>query len=82
MPKPLRVVSLLPSATEIICAVGGEQLLVGRSHECDYPPPICDRPVLTAARTAFVNSQQMHDAVRGGRGWRGGEGARVCGDRG
>jgi len=33
-----RVVSLLPSATEIIVQVGGSHLLRGRSHECDYPP--------------------------------------------
>jgi hypothetical protein len=61
--RPLCVVSLLPSATEIVCAVGGEPLLVGRSHECDHPPSIRDRAVLTAARTKFENSQQMHDAV-------------------
>lgn len=38
-------------------------MLVGRSHECDYPTSIQDRAVLTAARTKFENSQQMHDAV-------------------
>jgi iron complex transport system substrate-binding protein len=62
-PHQPRVVSLLPSATEIVCAAGGEALLVGRSHECDWPPGVRDRPVLTAARTKFVDSQQMHDAV-------------------
>lgn len=36
----MRVVSLLPSATEIIDALGGRSLLVGRSHECDLPPHI------------------------------------------
>jgi len=35
-----RIVSLLPSATEIVCALGFEDQLVGRSHECDYPPPV------------------------------------------
>jgi iron complex transport system substrate-binding protein len=44
-----RVVSLIASATEIVCALGGEAWLVGRSHECDYPPavkrlPVCTRP--------------------------------------
>lgn len=58
-----RVVSFLPSATEILCYIGGEALLVGRSHECDYPPSIRDRPALTAAVNAFESSRQMHDVV-------------------
>lgn len=58
-----RVVSLLPSATEILCLIGAEHLLVGRSHECDWPPSIRDRPALTGAHNQFENSQQMHDAV-------------------
>lgn len=33
----LRVASLLPSATEILCSIGGTSLLVGRSHEDNYP---------------------------------------------
>lgn len=51
----MRVVSLLPSATELLCAVGGEPLLVGRSHECDFPASIVDRPALTRARTRGVH---------------------------
>ena len=47
----MRVVSLLPSATELLAAIGGEHLLVGRSHECDWPPSLADRPVLTGQRT-------------------------------
>lgn len=47
-----RVVSLLPSATEMLCALpGGEAMLVGRSHECDHPASIADRPVLTTQNT-------------------------------
>ncbi|MCG8459999.1 MAG: ABC transporter substrate-binding protein [Holophagales bacterium] len=48
-PPSLRVASLLPSATEICCALGLEGHLVGRSHECDFPPDIERLPVLTRA---------------------------------
>lgn len=46
----MRIVSLLPSATESLCLIGGERDLVGRSHECDAPASVADRPVLTAPR--------------------------------
>jgi iron complex transport system substrate-binding protein len=42
-----RIVTLLPSATEIVCALGFEAQLVGRSHECDYPPDVLRLPMLT-----------------------------------
>ncbi len=60
----MKVVSLLPSATEILCAVGGEDLLVGRSHECDVPASVGDRPVLTAARTRGATSGAIDEEVR------------------
>ena len=44
----MRIVSLLPAATEWICEFGGAADLVGRSHECDFPSEIQDRPVVTA----------------------------------
>jgi iron complex transport system substrate-binding protein len=60
----MRVVSLLPSATELLCAAGGESLLVGRSHECDYPPSIADRPVLTGQKTTASTSAAIDQQVR------------------
>ena len=42
-----RVVSLLPSSTEIVHALGLAGRLVGRSHECDHPPELSGLPVLT-----------------------------------
>ena len=44
-----RIVSLLPAATEIVCALGLEGQLVGRSHECDYPESIQHSPVCSEA---------------------------------
>jgi iron complex transport system substrate-binding protein len=45
-----RIVSLIASATEIVCALGFEDQLVGRSHECDYPPSVKRLPVCTAPK--------------------------------
>jgi len=60
----MRVVSLLPSATELLCAIGGESMLVGRSHECDWPPAVSDRPVLTRQRTSARSSSDIDKEVR------------------
>ena len=46
----MRVVSLLPSATEHLCLIGGRGALVGRSHECDFPAGLDEVPVVTRQR--------------------------------
>ncbi len=65
--KPeLKIVSLLPSATEIVCALGLEENLVGITHECDYPESIKDRPALTQSRISHetMSSLEIDHAVR------------------
>jgi iron complex transport system substrate-binding protein len=41
-----QIVSFLPSATEMACALGLADQLVGITHECDYPPEIKGKPVV------------------------------------
>lgn len=43
----MKIVSLLPSATEIICALGLREHLVGVSHACDYPEDVVGLPIVT-----------------------------------
>ena len=57
----VRIVSLLPSATEIVCALGARAELVGRSHECDFPPDVEGVPVLTSSRVGPLPSSQAID---------------------
>jgi iron complex transport system substrate-binding protein len=45
-----KIISLLPAATEIICALGLEQNLIGRSHECDYPEAVKSLPICSEAK--------------------------------
>jgi iron complex transport system substrate-binding protein len=64
-PSAPRIISLLPSATEIVCALGAGESLVGISHECDFPEAIRDRPVLTRSRIdARGSSRAIDSAVR------------------
>jgi len=62
----MRIVSLLASATEIVCDLGLEDALVGISHECDWPPRVLDRP--RVSRTRFdpsgLSSAEIDAAVR------------------
>jgi len=59
----LRIVSLLPSATEIVCALGATADLVGISHECDFPPEVRGVPVLTSSRVGNGASSSAIDAA-------------------
>lgn len=61
----MRIVSLLPAASEIVCALGLCDALVGRSHECDYPPELVDLPALTRARVdSSLPSDRLDAEVR------------------
>ena len=54
----MRIVSLVPSATEVVCALGLADALVGRSHECDYPPGlVADVPVVTQSLLAVPQGE-------------------------
>lgn len=55
----MRIVSLLPSATEILALIGASDRLVGRSHECDFPGGLDHLPVLTAPRAGSIPGQAL-----------------------
>jgi iron complex transport system substrate-binding protein len=56
----VRIVTLLPSATEIVCALGLGDRLVGVSHDCDYPPEVRGRAVLS---DAIIGPQMPSGAI-------------------
>ena len=61
----MRICSLLPSATEIVFALGLEEQLVAVTHECDYPPEASARPVITSSIIdhAGRSSREIHEHV-------------------
>lgn len=62
----MRIVSLLPSATEMVCALGLTDALVGISHDCDYPSEIRQKPVLSEAIvTTDLPSGVIEARIRG-----------------
>lgn len=48
--RPPRIISLIASATEIVCALGAREQLVGISHECDFPPDVESLPICSYAK--------------------------------
>lgn len=56
-----RIISLLPSATEIVCALGCGGQLVGRSHECDFPAEVTSLPVCTESKLLPNSSSRQID---------------------
>lgn len=66
-----RIVSLIASATEIVCALGFEDNLIGRSHECDYPEsvrrlPVCTGPKFDPDGTSYEIDQRVKAIVQEG----------------
>ena len=64
-----RIVSLLPSATEIVSALGFQSDLVGRSHECDYPAgvealPVCTAPKIDVTATSPAIDREVRTLLR------------------
>lgn len=58
------IVSLIPSGTEMVCALGLQNQLVGRSHECDFPSSITRLPVCTEPAIAVEgSSRDIHDRI-------------------
>jgi iron complex transport system substrate-binding protein len=62
MPTHPRVISLIASATEIVCGLGLGERLVGRSHECDFPAEVGRLPALTAPRFSVEGPSAEIDA--------------------
>lgn len=65
MNGPLRIISLLPGATEWACHLGLRDWLVGVSHECDYPSDVVELPRVTRSRIRTdQSSREIDQAVR------------------
>jgi iron complex transport system substrate-binding protein len=71
VPEFMRVVSLLASGTEIVCALGAGEMLVGRSHECDNPDwvrrlPVCTNPAFDINRSSKEIDAEVRRRIRAG----------------
>jgi iron complex transport system substrate-binding protein len=66
-----RIISLIASSTEIVCALGFEDQLVGRSHECDFPPlvkrlPVCTEPKIDIHGKSYEIDQRVKAVLQEG----------------
>tara|TARA_B100001027_G_scaffold65791_1_gene44637 strand:+ start:1074 stop:1973 length:900 start_codon:yes stop_codon:yes gene_type:complete len=60
----MRILSLIPSGTEIVSSIGLKDKLIGLSHECDNPRDILHLPRLTSSKISNkINSKEIHDNV-------------------
>ena len=61
----MKIVSFLPSATEMVCALGLGDRLAGITHECDFPPEVKQKPVVvrSAIETKGLTPSQIDEAV-------------------
>jgi len=71
IPSNSRVVSLIASSTEIVCALGLGDRLVGRSHECDYPEwvkrlPQCTEPKINIQGSSYEIDQRVKEVLQEG----------------
>ncbi len=69
----MRIVSLIASSTEMVCALGFEKDLVGRSHECDFPEsvkrlPSCTEPKFNITGTSYEIDQRLKAILQEGLG--------------
>src|SRR2546430_15864027 len=65
LPTAQQIVSFLPSATEMVCALGLADQLVGITHECDYPPEIQGKPIVvrSALPVETMTEREIDTAV-------------------
>ena len=62
----MRIVTLLPSATEIVYTLGLGEELVGVSHDCDYPPEVTEKHVLSGTEINInMTSRQIDEITKG-----------------
>ncbi len=69
----LRVISLLPAGTEMVCSLGFGKHLIGRSHECDFPDyvqaaVVCTETKLNGSGSSLEINQQVHSFLESGEG--------------